>query len=170
MNKLITIIATFVVCQAAQAHGFRFEGGVDSNAQIVFNGLMEAAATDSSMVVVKGYYGSSVTKEDPVAAIRCANQSAREFSCKIAMKHDRPLDPFETYPLGNTIDPYGDASSVSALLAKILAARGGSDDSVEVLELSQGSQVVRESDDATIDCTTSKDQAGASVTKCHIQQ
>jgi hypothetical protein len=160
------IVATLILFtfQFAQAHGLRFEGSTGSNADIIFKGMLAASETDASIVVKKGYYGTSVFKEDVNAAIRCANQSATSFSCMVAMKHDRPLDPLEVYPLGKSIDPFGGADSNAALVAKIIQNLNGTDDNVEVLSLGSGSTVTRDTDDVSISCTV------AVETKCHFQQ
>lgn len=174
MKKLVLIALTLVSAQSALAHGFRFESGKEknSNAKIIFEALKAAAATDSSIKVIEGYYGASITKEDPAAAIQCANRSSTEFGCIVAMKHDRPLGPFETYPLGSSIDPYGEENSFSALVAKALQARAESDDTVEVNEIGSNSQVIRTSEesktDTNIECNTKPNDKGAKVTICNF--
>ena len=169
MKQLFIIFFGLFLVTQAQAHGFRFEGGEGSNAQVIFEGMMAAAAKDASIVVVKGYYGSSVTKEDAVAAFRCANQSAREFSCTIAMKHDRPLDPFETYPLGAEIDPKGDVNSNAWLVSQAVLSRAMNDKTVISFKDAGQTEVSRKAQDATIKCVYKDKGDGTVMTQCHFE-
>jgi len=169
MKKLILATVTLFSFQAAQAHGFRFEGDTKSNAGVLFKALEDAAtAGDKSITLIKGYYGDSATKEDKVSAIRCASQSTSEFSCIIAMKHDRPLDPFETYPLGQSIDPAGDATSFVAIYVKAVTALAATDSSIEVDKIGTKTTITRAADDATFECDIAKGDDGSEFTTCHV--
>lgn len=151
LAKPITLTAfSLLLVNIAYAHQVRFEGGRGSGAAILTEDLIVKASTNSSIkAVATSANEMTVEREDESTQISCY-KAFFAYSCRVTMKHGRPLESLDSYPVGNNMTVEGDSQSNAMLIAKLLDQTKDA----SVVVRGEYSFATRESADVRFSCRT----------------
>lgn len=142
----------------ASAHRVQFQGSAKSNSDLITNTLIAAQDSDKTIRIITEGAKTIVFREDANNAINCV-KTIEVSACEVVMKHERPLEAFDKYPVGKEMTLKGASDSNAHLIFGALKSLKATDSTVNEIVLSETkSRLARDTDDLRLACL---EEAGA---------